>query len=253
LMYLRPDDQFRTRLALFFVGRESSQRPIIMSARARIDAYFDCNSPWSYFAFTYLRRNRQALAAHNVDVEFHPIFLGGLNVGSGNKPPFTVPAKANHGKFDTARATKYFKTPALKPPSFFPILSIFPMRCMLYIKDNYPAEQFEAQFYELWQSYWFDHIDLSKPEGMSASLSRNFKEDDIAKIVQGGSDPHYKKLLTNETSALVAKGAYGAPWFRVTNKAGAEEPFFGSDRFHFMFQFLDIPFQDIAILPPSKL
>lgn len=30
---------------------------------------------------------------------------------------------------------------------------------------------------------------------------------------------------------LVEKGAFGAPWWLVTNKEGVEEPFFGSDRY----------------------
>ena len=62
-------------------------------------------------AYTYLRRNRKALAEHGVDITIHPIFLGGLNVGSGNKPPWTLPAKAEYGKFDGPRAYKYFRTP----------------------------------------------------------------------------------------------------------------------------------------------
>lgn len=44
------------------------------------------DSPWSYMAYAYLRRNREALTEHGVDVDMHPIFLGGINVGSGNKP-----------------------------------------------------------------------------------------------------------------------------------------------------------------------
>lgn len=74
---------------------------------------------------------------------FHPVFLGGINVGSGtftpvisyrtkpiahnlkgNKPPWTLPAKAAYSKFDSERACKYFGVPQIKTPDFFPILSI---------------------------------------------------------------------------------------------------------------------------------
>jgi hypothetical protein len=41
----------------------------------------------------------------------------------GNKPPFTVPAKAAHGGYDRKRATKYFGVD-VEPPSFFPIMSL---------------------------------------------------------------------------------------------------------------------------------
>lgn len=51
------------------------------------------------------------------------MFLGGINVGSGNKPPWTLPAKAAYGKFDGKRAQQYFGVP-IEVPSFFPILSL---------------------------------------------------------------------------------------------------------------------------------
>ena len=73
---------------------------------------------------TYLINQRPLLAKHGVEVEFHPIFLGGINVGSGNKPPWTLPAKARYGAYEMQRALQYFGTMELKSPAFFPILSI---------------------------------------------------------------------------------------------------------------------------------
>lgn len=77
---------------------------------------------------------------------FHPVFLGGINTGSGtymdgktpfslstprrskrnigNKPPWMLEAKAKYGKYDKPRAERYFETMELKAPSFFPILSL---------------------------------------------------------------------------------------------------------------------------------
>ena len=110
-------------------------------------------------------------------------------------------------------------------------LSAFqPMRCMLYIKDNFSVDRYDGQFGELWVAYWQDHMDISKPETMSKCLQRYFNEDEVRKIIEGGTSPKYKKLLTDETARLVEKGAFGAPWFLVQNKEGKEEPFFGSDR-----------------------
>lgn len=50
---------------------------------------------------------------------------------------------------------------------------------------------------------------------------------------------------------MLGKGAFGSPWFWVRNGEGKEEPFFGSDRFHFMWEYLGLPWQDIEILPPG--
>ena len=78
----------------------------------------------------------------------HPIFLGGVNVGSGkafniikssftyhlpgNKPPWTLPAKAAYGKFDGDRARKYHGVKEITTPSFFPILSLL-VRLLLFL------------------------------------------------------------------------------------------------------------------------
>lgn len=102
---------------------------------------------------------------------------------------------------------------------------------MLYIKDNFENDRYEAQFEELWTAYWKDHLDLSKPEFMGQCLSRHFNEAEVQKILEGGTSPKYKRLLTDETARLVEKGAFGAPWFIVRNSSGTEEPFFGSDRY----------------------
>ena len=102
---------------------------------------------------------------------------------------------------------------------------------MLYIKDNFENNRYEDQFEELWTAYWKHHLDLSKPEQMGQCLSRHFNEAEVRKILEGGTSPKYKKLLTDETARLVERGAFGAPWFIVRNSSGKEEPFFGSDRY----------------------
>ena len=55
---------------------------------------------------------------------FIPVFLGGINVGSGNKPPWSLPAKAVYGKFDGDRAKKYHGLEKMEAPDFFPPLTI---------------------------------------------------------------------------------------------------------------------------------
>jgi 2-hydroxychromene-2-carboxylate isomerase len=47
---------------------------------------------------------------------------------TGNKPPWTLPAKKSYGAFETKRAQKYFGVPDIPTPKFFPILSILVRR-----------------------------------------------------------------------------------------------------------------------------
>jgi 2-hydroxychromene-2-carboxylate isomerase len=58
------------------------------------------------------------------DFRFHPVFLGGINVLSGNKPLWTLPAKAKYIVFDRRRAEKYYGMTDVGMPDFFPILSL---------------------------------------------------------------------------------------------------------------------------------
>ncbi|KIM80311.1 hypothetical protein PILCRDRAFT_822436 [Piloderma croceum F 1598] len=220
----------------------------------KIDCYFDCTSFYSYLAFKHLLKNRDTLKSYAVEVEFHPVFLGGINVMSGNKPPWTLPAKATYGVFDTERAKRYFGTQDIRTPEFFPILSILPQRAMLYIKAHYPAPQFEAAFFSYFPALWVPpQSDLSKPTNLHTLLVQNFTSTQADEIIAGAGTPEFKQKLTDITKMVVEKqGAFGCPWFWVTNSEGKSEPFFGSDRFHFMWEFLGLPWQDIKLLSQDE-
>ncbi|KAK5013276.1 hypothetical protein LTR16_005602, partial [Cryomyces antarcticus] len=148
-----------------------------------------------------------------------------------NKPPWTVPAKAAYGKFDSKRAQNYFGLPNVKTPSFFPILSLLPQRCMVYIKETSPAPKFEHAFRELWIAMWEQQMDLSKPDVMAEVLARRFNAEEVERVMRAADDPVYKQKLLDNTQKALGLGAFGAPWMWVRNAKGEAEPFFGSDRY----------------------
>ena len=101
---------------------------------------------YGYFAFKHLLKTRETLRFHGVEVEyathankyphfsitrfrFHPVFLGGINNLSGNKPPWALPAKAAYQVFEGDRAKKYFNAMYIRTPDFFPTLSILVSNC----------------------------------------------------------------------------------------------------------------------------
>ncbi|EFW20763.1 DSBA family oxidoreductase [Coccidioides posadasii str. Silveira] len=219
----------------------------------KIECYIDCVSPFSFFALSYLRQNRKALADSDVSVEFIPVFLGGINVGSGNKPPWTLPAKALYAKYDGPRAQKYFGK-SFKIPPFFPILSLLPQRCLVYAKKQYP-EKHEDFFESCFETMWNGQLDISKPENLLIAARKVFDEAQAQEILKGGNDPEIKKTLADNTEhAVKTLGAFGCPWFWVHDGKGNAEPFFGSDRFHFMWDYLDIPHRDLELMSaPAKL
>lgn len=60
---------------------------------------------------------------------------------SGNKPPWTLPAKAKYLKFDGDRAKKYFGAQDMSTPEFSPILSIlvsvlYHLVCSAFLRDS---------------------------------------------------------------------------------------------------------------------
>lgn len=102
---------------------------------------------------------------------------------------------------------------------------------MIYIKKHYPRERYETTFLLLWEWMYHQNIDISKPEQLGELLkSHGYSDQEIKDILAAASSPEYKQALTVNTQKALDQGAYGAPWFRVRNREGKEEPFFGSDR-----------------------
>jgi glutathione S-transferase kappa 1 len=100
---------------------------------------------------------------------------------------------------------------------------------------------------------WKRHSDLSKPGEMKNCLSLHFDSQEVDQIMQAANSAPVKEKLLASTDRALAVGAYGCPWFEVTNQEGVKEPFFGSDRFHYMWDFLGIPWIDIQIIAKSKM
>ena len=96
-------------------------------------------------------------------------------------------------------------------------------------------------------------MDISQAELLAVVFGRHFSEDEVREILEAGGSSPWKKKLQDNTDKALGLGAFGAPWFLVTNRQGVQEPFFGSDRFHFMWTFLGLPYNDVAIVPKSQL
>ena len=102
---------------------------------------------------------------------------------------------------------------------------------MAYIKDKYPRDTYEAVFHSLWISMWQDGNDLSKPDKMAETISRTISSPtEVKQILEAANSAEYKQKLNANTQRALDAGAFGAPWFVVTNSEGVSEPFFGSDR-----------------------
>jgi glutathione S-transferase kappa 1 len=124
---------------------------------------------------------------------------------------------------------------------------------MIMVKEHYSREMYEGTFITLWRYIFEQHTDISKPENMSKALREHFTDDQARDILEAASTSQYKQGLRRNTERAIQLGAFGAPFFWVRNDKGQEEPFFGSDRFHFMWDFIGIPWSDIAIQERARL
>ncbi|KAK3401123.1 thioredoxin-like protein [Sordaria brevicollis] len=241
----------------------------------KIDVYMDIVSLYSYLAFLDLQRNSEILKQHNVEVEFHPVLLGAINAGSGNKPPWTLRAKAIYGAHDARRSIARFPGLVIQTPKDLMAVSktIVPNRALHFIKSHHSPSTFLTALHYLMHLFWSPpNLNLTLPENVAKALlecpasfdssspsssstqdggKKLFTKQQVEEIMKGVETPEVKEALKNATQEALDKGAFGNPWFWVTNKEGKGEPFFGSDRFHFIYKFLGLPFQDVTLLPPG--
>jgi 2-hydroxychromene-2-carboxylate isomerase len=177
--------------------------------------------------------------------------LQSILTSKGNKPPWTLPAKAAYSTYDGKRAQKYFGHD-FEVPAFFPILSLLPQRALTYIKRQH-AHKLVPAFLACFETMWNGQLDISKPENLAKALAKAFSGAEVEEILAAAASPEIKNELTATTERVVKElGAFGCPWFWVTNGQGKSEPFFGSDRFHFMWDFLELPHEDLRLKVEGK-
>ncbi|KAM0286265.1 hypothetical protein ACHAQH_000994 [Verticillium albo-atrum] len=230
---------------------------------AKIDAYIDIASLYSYFAFEELLKIKDRIAAHDVQLTVHPVLIGAINAGSGNKPPWTLPAKAVYGNHDSRRSALRIGLNNISPPEdlMSDSMTVLPLRALYVIKATHGEAAFLATFRYLFEAFWTAPNKKVAKEAVLVEVlagvpapdgGKFFTADDVKRIIEGAKTQQAKDTLKAQTQKTIEQGAFGAPWFWVTDSQGKEEPFFGSDRFHHIYKFLGLPFQDIALLPPGE-
>ena len=126
-------------------------------------------------------------------------------------------------------------------------MSLQPQRCLVYVKNAYP-EEYEAFFYSCFEALWLNQKDISKSCNLRTAIAKTFDRRQTEEILRAADSPEIKSLLMeNTTHAFKDLGAFGCPWFWVHDGKGNAEPFFGSDRFHFMWDYLELPHHDLAL------
>ncbi|KKA30555.1 hypothetical protein TD95_003761 [Thielaviopsis punctulata] len=222
----------------------------------KIVVNIDLISLYSYFAFVEFLPLIEKLKAHGVTVEIVPVFLSGIMGASKNSPPWMVPAKRIYLSDDTRRSAARLGIPCNIPENFVTYTNdLLPLRAMHVLRANFPLSVYHAALAAMYAAFF------------SPPAPRNFNSPTVLKeilrsvdgvqgraeeVVKAATGEDAKRALHEATNTAVKQGAFGAPWI-VATRDGKVEYFFGSDRLHQLYTFLDLPFTEATLLPPAKL
>jgi 2-hydroxychromene-2-carboxylate isomerase len=192
------------------------------AARAMIEFFFDCSSPWTYFAFEGV----QKLAAETgAAIDWRPILVGGVfntvnpTVYANRERP--VPAKAAYFAKDLADWSKFLDLPIHVMPTIFPVNSVKAMRGCIRADEKGLLVEFARAAFE---AYWRDNLDISNDETLK--LLCDGLNIEASWLFEGIATDAIKQKLRANTDELIARGGFGSPTMFVDGG----DMYFGNDR-----------------------
>lgn len=184
--------------------------------------YFDFVSPYSYLAQTQFD---QLQAETGVNIEYAPVFLGGIHQALEVKSPPFIPSKAQWIVRDCHMWADQYNL-ALKWPEQFPFKTLPLLRVCVWLKHNKP--QMLAHFVKAtFKAIWEEGLDCHNLAKVGEHLHLQGLSPD--EVMAGISEPVIKQDLLDSGDVAVEKGMFGLPVFEVDGKL-----YFGQDRLHFV-------------------
>lgn len=185
---------------------------------ATITFWFDFTSPYSYLAAYRLQHEAPFDAA---DIDWQPVFLGGLFKEVGNVPPATVPGKGAYMLADLNRLARHYAIP-FRFPSNFPINSLLALRGAMALKRA-DAPQLAAYCDALFRAYWVEDRNISEPDVWAEVVSEmGLDADDLRRQA---SDEENKEAVKANTRRAADQEMFGVPTFVLNG-----EMYWGVDR-----------------------
>lgn len=189
---------------------------------AEVECFFDCSSPWTYFAFESLLRLQDEIG---VTIRWRPFLVGGVfnavNQSVYNSRDKPVPAKSAYGKKDQEDWARYLGLKMLYRPSVFPVNSVRAMRACIVLE---PVGKLVPFARAVFKAYWTDDRDISQLPVLkdicdAASI-------DSAPLFEAIEQQPVKDALRANTQEAIDRGAFGSPTMFV----GGNDMYFGNDR-----------------------
>jgi 2-hydroxychromene-2-carboxylate isomerase len=189
---------------------------------AELECFFDCSSPWTYFAFESLLRMQEEIG---VTIQWRPFLVGGVfnavNQSVYNSRDAPVPAKSAYSKKDQQDWARYLGLPIHYRPSVFPVNSVKAMRACIVLDPEGKLVPFARAAFK---AYWIDDKDISQVPVLTEIC--NSVGIDAAKVLAGTDQQPVKDTLRANTQEAIDRGAFGSPTIFV----GGDDMYFGNDR-----------------------
>ena len=189
---------------------------------AELECFFDCSSPWTYFAFESLLRMQDEIG---VVIRWRLFLVGGVfnavNQSVYNSRDAPVPAKAAYSKKDQQDWARYLGLAVQYRPTVFPVNSVKAMRCCIVLEADGKLVPFARAAF---RAYWTDDKDISQVAVLAAIC--NDLEIDTATLFAAIDQQPVKDTLRANTQEAIDRGAFGSPAIFV----GGDDMYFGNDR-----------------------
>jgi 2-hydroxychromene-2-carboxylate isomerase len=197
-----------------------------MAAIPELEFFYDCSSPWTYFAFTRIIPMTERLA---VPVLWRPILVGG--VFNAVNQELYASREAMYNNPNSRRLNYYIKDMQdwarlcgvrANLPDGHPVNSVKAMRGAFYAQEQGLLVPYSrAVFTTYWES---DTPDIASDDVLAAICTQVGL--DPAGFFNAITSQHYKDLLRQNTDELIARGGYGSPTLFING----DDMYFGNDR-----------------------
>ena len=198
-----------------------------MANTPELEFFYDCSSPWTYFAFTRIIPLMDRL---NLPIRWRPILVGGV-FNTVNQQVYAAREAMFTNKDNRRRLDYYLKdmhdwselcgVQARMPPGH-PINSVKAMRGAFYAEEQGLLVPYSTTVFE---TYWGgDKPDISNDEVL-ATICRQVGLD-MEGFFNAISQRQYKDLLRHNTDELIERGGFGSPTIFING----DDMYFGNDR-----------------------
>src|ERR1700761_789789 len=189
---------------------------------AELECFFDCSSPWTYFAFHSLLELRKEIG---VTIDFRPHLVGGVfnavNPSVHNSREAPIAPKVAYGKKDQTDWARFLGLRMHYRPTVFPVNSVKAMRGCTLLEQGDKLVPFARATFE---AYWGDDQDISQVPVLTEICRKAGVDADS--FFAGIEQQAIKDKLRATTQELMDRGGFGSPTMFV----GGDDMYFGNDR-----------------------